>query len=77
MRHGDNQIVMVNEFTELLLVTVCPCVHHLFASEFKARVFCLMCIRGRMCAANSPQLPMEIWLDLFGFLADILNGRMY
>jgi WD40 repeat protein len=79
MKNGK-QIAVLTEYGELLLITVCQwCdrVHHLFSSEFKALVFCLMCIRGRISATNRPQLPMYIWLDLFATLVNLMDGHIF
>jgi len=54
------------------LWTVCPWTdrtHHLFAPEFKARVFYLMCVREKLQHSRAlPCLPMEMWLEIFSHL---------
>jgi WD40 repeat protein len=46
--------------------------HQLFGEGVKRLVFCLMCIKENIAKHKTsvPQLPIEMWLDIFAFLCD-------
>ena len=52
--------------------TVCPWSdhnHRLFGTQLKHKVFLLMCVRARLMAGDKPELPIELWLMVFEWLA--------
>ena len=43
--------------------------HLLFGAQLRHLVFQLMCVRARLMAGDKPELPMELWLMVFEWLA--------
>lgn len=73
------QIVSTSSDQTVRIWTICAwsdrC-HQLFRADFKALVFCLMCVKARLdmnAICNDkpswlPRLPMAMWLQVFAFL---------
>eukprot|EP00053_Salpingoeca_punica_P016305 m.153290 g.153290 ORF g.153290 m.153290 type:complete len:150 (+) comp16937_c3_seq1:197-646(+) len=75
---GGRQLASCSDDKTLRIWTLVPWsdrTHRLFPADFKSAVFHLMCVRSRLSlnaseplATTLPQLPMELWLQIFDSL---------
>jgi WD40 repeat protein len=74
---NSSQIITIDTCNRLALLTMCTWSdrrHSLFAPEFIALVFYLLCVRQRLRAQGRDHLPMENWLEIFASLAETGSG---